>query len=370
MTQAQSSQSFSLLLTPSPIPEAIPATGTRQSSDSKECRLLLRPGEPSELIVQVKSCDRDPLSVTLEVEGDFPIAWCRIGTEGSEIRPGQQMDAVLHFQIEAAFFENQAALRARIREYYSGCDAELTTAKNFDAVLRLDYQGRLIVRSQHQGRQQIEFAPFTLHIRPHSLYLEFLPALYQEIDFVGRFLKIFEETFEPTVHTLESLWAYLDPLTAPVQLLPFLAHWVGLQTPAYLAMERQRFLIRNAMQIYRWRGTKRGLRFYLHLATGLPLDQDITEETDKHITILESFDRGFVTGVTKLGEDAILGGGRPYHFSVRLRCDSPECRIDEALVRQVIDQEKPAFCSYDLQIAEFTPENLPFEPAALAVILP
>jgi phage tail-like protein len=297
-----------------------------------ELSLLLYPGEPSEMVVQIKNLERNRLELSLHVEGDFPSDWCRIGTEGSEILPGRQMDAVLYFQIAADFFEQH------------GVQGEEPT-------LKLDYQGRLVVYSidPETGRRQVEFASFRLHLRPRSLYAKFLPAIYQELDFVGRFLKIFEQAFEPAVNSLDTLWAYLDPITAPQGLLPFLAHWLGWTPQSYLPLNRQRDLIRNAMQIYRWRGTRRGLRFYLHLATGLPLDDDLVKEEDKHIGISESFHRGFIVGEARMGQDATLGGGQPYHFNVQIYVDDLE-RVDEQLVRSVIEQEKPAFCTYSLKV--------------------
>jgi len=297
-----------------------------------ELSLLLYPGEPSEMVVQIKNLERNRLELSLHVEGDFPSDWCRIGTEGSEILPGRQMDAVLYFQIAADFFEQH------------GVQGE-------EPMLKLDYQGRLVVYSidPETGRRQVEFASFRLHLRPRSLYAKFLPAIYQELDFVGRFLKIFEQAFEPAVNSLDTLWAYLDPITAPQGLLPFLAHWVGWTPQSYLPLNRQRDLIRNAMQIYRWRGTRRGLRFYLHLATGLPLDDDLVREEDKHIGISESFHRGFIVGEARMGQDATLGGGQPYHFNVQIYVDDLE-RVDEQLVRSVIEQEKPAFCTYSLKV--------------------
>ena len=173
---------------------------------------------------------------------------------------------------------------------------------------------------------------------------------------MGRLLKIFEQSFEPAVQTLDSLWAYLDPLTAPQALLPFLAQWVAWQMQPQIGLQRQRQLIRSAIQIYRWRGTRRGLRFYLHLATDLPLDEHLLDEADKHIGISESFGRGAVFGESRLGEDAILGGGRPFHFIVHLRPDSSH-QIDESLVRSIIEQEKPAFCTYDLYIEPRSPDD-------------
>jgi phage tail-like protein len=66
-----------------------------------------------------------------------------------------------------------------------------------------------------------------LHVRPDSRYLKFLPTVYREVDLIGRLLKVFEQSLDPAIQTLEMLWAYLDPLTAPEALLPFLAYWVG-----------------------------------------------------------------------------------------------------------------------------------------------
>jgi phage tail-like protein len=358
MTQSQSRQTISLQLTPMQVPEALPeelGTGSASWGDTRELTaipsrrsLLLRPGEPSEIVVQIKNLSARRLLINLQVDGDFPSLWCRIGMEGNEIFPGQQMEAVLYFQIAADFFENAQTIHA-------------------GSTLKVNYQGTLQahLRQPDTGWQHLEPASFHLYVRAHSLYLDFLPAIYRETDFVGRFLNIFEQSFEPAVQTLDNLWAYLDPLTAPRSLLPFLAHWVGWPLQSHLSLGRQRYLIRSALEIYRWRGTRRGLRFYLHLATELPLDEHLPNEADKHIGITESFCRGAILGEARLGEDAILGGGKPFHFIVHLRpaLDHP---IDEDLVRQVIEQEKPAFCIYELYIEPWSAAHVPLLPAAIA----
>ncbi len=357
MTQARSGQTYRLLLTPMQVPDAVPSfelavaladdTFFQAPDLAHPLSLLIRPGEPSELIVQVQNYGANPLQINLQVSGDFPSEWCRIGgIEGSELPPEHQLDAVLYFAIATDFFEQS----------YSGQQVPL----------KLDYQGQLTLtlRDGETGQPQRETRPFKLHIRPRSLYLNFLPDLYRDIDFVGRFLKLFEETFEPSVNTLETMWAHLDPLTAPTAFLPFLSHWVGWSFQAPISIERQRFLIRHAMQIYRWRGTRRGLRFFLHLATGLPLDEHLRDEASKHISITENFSQGFVLGVAHIGQDATLGGSRPFHFSICLRPEG-DYPIDETLVRSIIEQEKPAFCSYDLQV-----ERLPAPVMTITNALP
>ena len=252
--------------------------------------------------------------------------------EGTEVLSQQKMEAVLYFQIPPDFFESNTAINSGSR-------------------LQINYVANLHVSwlERDTGKQHREQTTFNLYIRPRSLYLKFLPGIYRDIDFIGRFLKIFEQSFEPCVHTLDNLWAYLDPIQAPTAILPFLASWVGWEQLPQIGEQRQRQLIKNAMQIYRWRGTRRGLRFYLHLATGLPLDEHLPNEADKHIGITESFSKGFVFGEAKLGSDAIFGGGSRFHFTVYLRSEHSH-QIDEFLVRNVIEQEKPAFSTYELYI--------------------
>ena len=342
MTQSSSSQLLSLELTPMKIPESVPQTlnsnsaswKNRESNDNSNLKksLLLSPGEPSEMVVRLSNNSSRILQLDLQVQGDFPQEWCRIGMEGSEVLPNQSMEAVIYFQIPTNFFENDISLAP-------------------EESLKLNYVIDLYAEwiESDTLKRQVEHVPFNLYIRPSSLYLKFLPATYGDVDFVGRFLKICEQSFEPSVNILDSLWAYLDPLTAPKAFLPFLSSWVAWEESAQFDLKKQRQLIKNAIQIYRWRGTRRGLRFYLHLATNLPLDEDISDEGEKHIGITETFSKGLILGKAKIGENSVLGGERPFHFTVTLR-PQESTQVDERLVRRVIEQEKPAFCTYELYI--------------------
>ncbi len=317
------------------LPDAIPA-GSRQSDRVLEekiaprdrTNLLLHPGESSETILQLKNQTDRPLPLEIEVRGNFPPAWCRWHQEGQQILPTQEMLVGIYFEVPADFFESDR-----------------------NPPTQLDYQSIVcIYQLEADRRQLIEATGFNLYIRDRSPYLDYLPSIYREVDFIARLLNIFEQTFEPSVRTLETLWAYLDPLTAPKSLLPFLAYWVGWELIPEIDLARQRYLIRHAIQIYCWRGTKRGLRLYLHLYTGLPLDEELPE-SQKSISIEEPLGEGFVLNQARLGEDAVLGGGRAYHFTVRLRT-RPGKQIETDLIRQIIDREKPTWCTYDLYIEE------------------
>ncbi|HLO88385.1 MAG TPA: phage tail protein [Nostocaceae cyanobacterium] len=339
------SQTLNLKLTPMQIADAVQpsavSTGavdfhsaalSTQLTGRSGIDVLIYPKEPTEIVLQLENMSNRNLRIDVQVEGNFPSQWCRKYVEGQELAGRSQMEASLYFHITNDFFEEQQIL---------GSDASLT----------LDYYCRVnVYNCEASGvKQLIESANLNLYVRPRSLYPKFLPAIYQEVDFIGRFLKIFEQTFEPAVQAMDTLWAYLDPRTAPQSMLPFLAHWVAWPIDNRWTLEQQRLLILYAFELYRWRGTKRGLRLYIHLYTNLPLDSHIAQEKDKHICIEEISGRGFLLGDTHLAQDAMIGGGRPYHFIVRLRPDHPG-QVDEQLVRHIIDQEKPAFCTYELYI--------------------
>ncbi|MEC4815939.1 MAG: phage tail protein [Scytonema sp. PMC 1069.18] len=336
MVQSRSSPAVRIILTPTKIPEALPVSeltfAGSESMDVAGTNLLLHPGEPSEMIVQVQNLEQHPLRLNLTVEGDFPREWCQIGTEGREIAPDSKMDAVLRFQIPITFFEEQQAIAPGKRDQ-----------------LILNFLCKVsIYIDQGTNQEQIQLEEFGIYIRPYSKYMEFLPILYREVDYIGRFMKIFEMAFQPVIDSFNVMWASLDPLTAPRALLPFLSHWVAWPIDSVWNLHQQRRLIRRAVELYRWRGTRKGMRLYLHLYTGLPLDEHLPDEADKHISITEPFGQSFVLGEAQLGT-ATLAGGRPFHFVVRLRLDRPNS-IHEELVRQIIEQEKPAYCTYELLI--------------------
>ncbi|BAZ50317.1 hypothetical protein NIES4103_29330 [Nostoc sp. NIES-4103] len=331
MTQAISRETLALSLIAMRSPEVVPSKGfTLKDSKADEPignELLLQPGEVGKMFVRIENVANRSLQWKLHIEGDFPFNWCEWNqTDFAEIAANQKLEAEINFLVPKDFFENQSSLHPQKPR------------------LQLNYQSQVYLFIQEGSEQRlIQYRIFDLAVRPSSSYLDYLPALYREVDFVRRFVSILEQAFDPAVQTLDTLWAYLDPITAPKTLLPFLAYWVGWEIDSNWDIERQRLLIKNAIALYRWHGTRYGLRLYIHLYTGLPLEQ---------INIREVFDLGFVIGPTLIGEDSMLGGGCPYHFIVELHVQQSQ-QINERLLREIIQRQKPAFCTYDLDIQYF-----------------
>jgi len=172
-----------------------------------------------------------------------------------------------------------------------------------------------------------------------SKYLGYLPAIYSEDDFMGRFLKIFEDTLTPIENTIDHLDLYFDSQMAPEGFLPWLASWVDLALDEEWPLEKQRELIGSAVELYQWRGTRRGLREYLRIYTGVePI-------------IVEHFGGIRLGEHSKLGWNTILGDGLDHSFTVTIEVDDPSA-IDVEKVKSIIEEEKPAHVGYFLEITK------------------
>ena len=170
-----------------------------------------------------------------------------------------------------------------------------------------------------------------------SSYLKYLPALYSESEFMGRFLLIFESILGPLESVIDNMAYYFDPGLCPEEMLPWLASWFGVEMDETLPVERRRELVKSANLLFRWRGTRRGLREYLRLFTGV--EPRITED----------FGGIGLDGAYELGRNAVLGGGNRHVFTVTFEVDDPDT-INTTRVRRIIETEKPAHAGYILRV--------------------
>jgi hypothetical protein len=243
----------------SQIGQSFSMTAALSNLENKTSRdLVIYPGEASEMLIQLENRSQQKyIYFEIQIETNFPNHWYVFRIENNQIAPQKKIEAGLCCQIPEDFFESQKSFQS-------------------DRYINLDYFGRIHIRytfQDHPGltaenltnlpaELYVKSADFHLYLRPRSLYLNFLPDLYREVDFIGRLLNIFEQGFK-------------------------------------------------------------------------------------------------IDDKTKLGINSIIGGSKPYHFIVRLRHPETD-QIDEQLVRQIIEQEKPAFCTYELNIdiINLEPTNL------------
>jgi phage tail-like protein len=171
-----------------------------------------------------------------------------------------------------------------------------------------------------------------------SRLLEYLPASYRDDPLMGKFLLIFESILNPIENTVDNMALYFDPGLTPEDLLPWLASWVGLALDPSWPLERRRELVQNAAELYRWRGTRRGLSEYLRIYTGAVPE------------IIEYVPGMILDEKTQLGVNTVLGSsGTGHHFSVIIESTGAR-NIDSKVVRQIIESQKPAYTVYTLEI--------------------
>ncbi|MFJ8628393.1 phage tail protein [Kitasatospora sp. NPDC093550] len=97
---------------------------------------------------------------------------------------------------------------------------------------------------------------------------ELLPALFADDDFAQRFTAGLDTVLAPVFATLDNLPAYFKPRLAPPDFLDWLASWVAVETDPAWPAEVRRAVVGRAVELHRWRGTRRGLTERLRLVLG------------------------------------------------------------------------------------------------------
>ena len=153
--------------------------------------------------------------------------------------------------------------------------------------------------------------------RDASRWLEYLPPIYGEDDFLGRFLLVFEDLLGPIQQIISHFDLFLDPATAPERFVPWLNDWMAHLVDEHWSMDTQRELLRQASWLHQARGTRSGLTRHLEIATGCEVE--IVENAEG-----------------------------PHTFRVTLRSNGRE--VDRRIVERIIELNRPAHTSFTLRI--------------------
>jgi len=152
--------------------------------------------------------------------------------------------------------------------------------------------------------------------------LDYLPGIYHT-EFMSRFLALFEATLIPIEWTIDNFDLFLDPGTAPGDVLSWLADWFDITfDPSWSEAQRRR-LLREAHLIYARRGTRWALSRVLEIYTGAtPTIVDTAPDLD------------------------------PFTFRVTLPIQTPRSgyqRLPREMIERLIDAHKPTHTLYTLE---------------------
>ena len=222
---------------------------------------------------------------------------------------------------------------------------------------RESYEDRDTVLEQRPARGQMiyEGTEVTIWVARRG-YLENLPAIYRRSDAVGRNLVrdlcfLFEHMFDSVEVNLNDGWRFYDPHVTPGEFLNWLSGWTAFSLDLDWPEAEKRALIKRAVDLYRIRGTKRGIALFLRLFTGH--EPDIEENTWPF--------KGFRVE----GEGAEIGARVGLDSVIMPPVDLAHCFVvtmpvkyetvtSEMVIRihQILQMEKPAHTHYYLRFAE------------------
>ncbi|MEJ2666016.1 MAG: hypothetical protein P8Z81_02770 [Deinococcales bacterium] len=169
-----------------------------------------------------------------------------------------------------------------------------------------------------------------------------LPETYRSAIAPGEPLAALVETMQalhaPSEAVLQRIDDYVHPLRAPDDFALMLASWLDLdryldwtgdhkgagQAQYAAGLGNLRVLATMAAHLMRWRGTRYGLERFLVAATGIP---------------------GFDVEENPPGPD-----GEPIPFHIRVRAPKAARRLED-LVHRIVDAERPAYVTYDIEFA-------------------
>jgi phage tail-like protein len=222
---------------------------------------------------------------------------------------------------------------------------------------RESYEDRDTVLEQRPARGQMvyEGTEVTIWIARRG-YLENLPAIYRRSDAVGRNLVrelcfVFEHMFDSVEVNLTDGWRFYDPHVTPIDFLSWLSGWTAFSLDLDWPEPQKRALIKRAVDLYRIRGTKRGLTLFLRLFTGH--EPDIAENTWPFKGFrLEG--EGAEEGA-RVGLDSVIMPpvDLAHCFVVTMPMKYETVTPDMVIrIHQIIQMEKPAHTHYYLRFAE------------------
>ncbi|MGE5672271.1 MAG: phage tail protein, partial [Mycobacterium leprae] len=186
---------------------------------------------------------------------------------------------------------------------------------------------------------------------PRFSYLkQYLPDVYQEDAVSASFMERFLANPEGLLTALEEQIAQaqflFDVRTVPEEYLPWLAGWFDLMLDESWPPWRKRLFLRHASELFAQRGTLQGMLRAVRLATDPSVDDtlftaDVTAEKPV---------RGLPPAV-RVRESFRQKEGKAHRFVVQVPASGYGLSggIDPEVVRRIVQQEKPAHTSFDVQ---------------------
>lgn len=384
-------------------PEIPEGSGTKLIGDSKgnlyvinnknELTLLI----PKKLNLQDKKDKKDKkgyfegtyISKPIDSQ-DEKTRWHRILLEG-EFGSGTQVD--FQYYISDEKLSDEIIKSEFIK--WNNCVSKATAIqgdKKRDALFLEDIQGRyLLFKLILSGNETLSPVVKSVTVFfPRVSYLDYLPAIYQEDsiskELLERFLAVFESIVYEIDFKIDHIGRFFDTHAAPPEFLSWLGSWLALSMDEDWPEDKKRLFIRNAVSLYKKKGTRKGLEESIELFTGekpfiverFQASKECTDSISQHnkkklisspsqkkLVSSPSQEQIFFPYTVKKcpenetegnkDEEELLinrlyGSGR-FSFCVLLK-DTDLDKATQNRVKRIIEEQRPAHTSYELKVLE------------------
>lgn len=173
--------------------------------------------------------------------------------------------------------------------------------------------------------------------------IDYLPSIFAKNDkqnnnFLKRYLWIFQTIFNSINLKLDNLADFFNPMEAPDDFLKWIASWFSLNINYEIEEIRLRMLVKEAVNLYQWRGTAVGIKKFLEIISGVT--PQIIEQHAPY--------REYTIEDDKLIERPILDyRNTPYYFTVSFPVPVNHFSTDTIkMINEIINKEKPANTAY------------------------
>lgn len=193
-------------------------------------------------------------------------------------------------------------------------------------------------------------------LMPRLSYLTYLPGVYARPDpdkdpsgavFLERYLALFEEQFTRFESYYESVSRQLNPEASDPDWLAFLSAWLGLVLDPSWPIERRRQVVREAVGLYKRRGTVEGIRRFVEIFTGRrpELVEGFQRRAAKSLVV----GRSGTVGCSTLGGDPCDYNKDAYRFKLFVYLeDGSDQETAGPSMQSLVESIKPAHTEFQL----------------------
>lgn len=99
--------------------------------------------------------------------------------------------------------------------------------------------------------------------------VRYLPSIYQENDFLRKFLMIFQHVNNEIGIKIDNINEMFRPMHCPADFLKVLSEWFGIDIDLLGTEQQKRLFLQYAIPLFKLRGTRLGIKIILYIMTGI-----------------------------------------------------------------------------------------------------